>query len=221
MSKRVCIVGTASCSMGATPWDAPDTLFWGIASVLKNWPENAHCIDTWFEIHPNFEKLRPEWLVWAKEHQPHVYMAAAHPELVNSEVYPLEEAQAQFGNYFTSSVAYMLALAIMRKPEWIGLYGVDMATGSEYFDQRPCCEYLIGYARGAGIEVDVPKSSSLMKSPWLYGYDVRRPTKRKARDRDELGNWRTAALAIRDRWDPEFPLEDLVRKSNGGIVFHE
>ena len=45
-----------------------------------------------------------------------------------------------------------------------------MATGEEYAGQRPCCEYLIGWARGSGIRVTIPPQSNLLKSAGLYGY---------------------------------------------------
>jgi len=218
--KRVAILGTSSTSLGRAPWKDDSVEKWAVASLLKNWPDVADDVDVWFEIHPNYKKLRPEWHEWAVKNQPFVYMAEAQPDLKNSMTYPLGLVTERFGDYFTSSAAYMIAQAILLGAEQIGLYGIDMATGSEYFDQRPCCEYFIGLARGMGIDVHVPKASALMKSPWLYGYDQHRPTKRKARLEDELGSWKAAAIAIRDRYDPKFPLEKLVSDSEGGLVFH-
>jgi hypothetical protein len=42
---------------------------------------------------------------------------------------------------------------------------------SEYAEQRPCVEYLIGLARGKGIEVTVPATSDILKSVAQYGYE--------------------------------------------------
>jgi len=36
---------------------------------------------------------------------------------------------------------------------------------------RPSVEYMIGWARGLGVEVDIPKESSLLAAPYLYGVD--------------------------------------------------
>ena len=68
-----------------------------------------------------------------------------------------------------SSVSYMLALAISRKPEAIGLFGVDMVNGEEYGYQRPNAAYLIGLARGKGIEVVLHPDSRLLASEWAAG----------------------------------------------------
>jgi hypothetical protein len=65
----------------------------------------------------------------------------------------------------------MLAMAMDEGYKEIHLYGVDMANGSEYQDQRPSCEYFIGLARGAGIIVAIPSTSDLLKTPILYGYE--------------------------------------------------
>ena len=51
----------------------------------------------------------------------------------------------------------------------INIYGVDMATGTEYAAQRPSCEYWIGIARGRGITVEIPLSSDLLKVNQMYG----------------------------------------------------
>lgn len=41
---------------------------------------------------------------------------------------------------------------------------------SEYSSQRPSCEWLVGWALGAGIKVTIPYESDLMKATYLYGY---------------------------------------------------
>lgn len=216
MATNIAIVGTASTSIGRAPWNEDTVQKWTVASTLKHWPEIADEVNLWFEIHPHYMKLRPEWFTWAVAHQPAIYMAEAHPALLHSKPFPFDEVIDRFGRYFTSSISYMLALAIMQEPKWIGLYGVDMGMATEYYDQRPCCEYMIGLARGMGIDVHVPKSSSLLKSPWLYG--AARAKTPNNREIEELGVWRTIALSLRDRCDPEFEAEALCEyalKNNG------
>jgi hypothetical protein len=78
-------------------------------------------------------------------------------------------------DYYQSSVAYALALAIaemehvsqdldvpMGEHE-IGLWGIDVSDDSEWAYQRACLEYLVGIARGKGINVHIPESSALCK----------------------------------------------------------
>jgi len=66
-----------------------------------------------------------------------------------------------------------MALAITEGADRIGIWGVDMADLestpgdpsyiSEFSYQRPNLEYLIGFARGRGIVVDIPDQSPLTK----------------------------------------------------------
>jgi hypothetical protein len=79
--------------------------------------------------------------------------------------------KAQFGDYFTNSISFMLALAIDEGYHTIQVYGVDMAQESEYNFQRPSCEYFLGIAKGRGIEIFLPKTSDLLKVRWMYGYE--------------------------------------------------
>lgn len=70
--------------------------------------------------------------------------------------------------YFSSSIAYMLALAISQKPECIKLFGIHMNSKMEYAHQRSGCEYYLGYCRAVGIDFWLPDSSPILKS-FLYG----------------------------------------------------
>ena len=42
---------------------------------------------------------------------------------------------------------------------------------SEYNEQRPCVEYLVGLARGRGIKVIIPKTSDICKAVAQYGFE--------------------------------------------------
>ena len=92
--------------------------------------------------------------------------------------YPYQRVSEVIGcDYFQSSIAYALALAIAeittsRKvldgtiiPSFceISLYGVDVSPDEEWAYQRANIEYLIGIARGIGIKVTIPESSALCK----------------------------------------------------------
>lgn len=114
-----------------------------------------------------------------------LYMQEAYPEIPNSEAYPLEEVcDLLFANlfregnnqkiatvrYLTSSIAFAIALAIYKGFERIELYGIEMATGSEYAQQLPGVGMLIGMATGRGIEVYLPPNSQMLKEA-MYGYE--------------------------------------------------
>jgi hypothetical protein len=209
VSNSIAIVGTASSSYDKAPLDWPGVDIWAVNSIQAHHPEDAPLVDLWFELHHDPDVLHAEWFKWAVENQPRVVMQRPHPKLKNSEAYPLAEAEKYFdGRYFTSSIAYMLAMAIMEKPESIGIYGVDMAEGTEYQHQRPCCEYFIGWARGAGIPVKIPAKSALARAEWPYGYDRRAPGTYREQQQNELAVWRGRAIQY------EKMLKGGVRKRN-------
>ena len=136
--------------------------------------------DVLFELHPkehlqkfftrkhnknHYEELKrigSEYKIW---------MQKADENIKYSSSYPLQDMIDKFGDYFTNSVSYMLALAIDKGAEEIHLYGVDMSVGGEYETQRASCEYFIGLARGLGIKVIVSENSDLLKTNYLYGYE--------------------------------------------------
>jgi len=77
--------------------------------------------------------------------------------------YPVESVAATTGDYFNSSIAYMVALAIHENVNSLSLYGVDMKDDEEFFYQRPNLEYLLGVAIGKGIKVNIPEQSPVLK----------------------------------------------------------
>jgi len=58
-----------------------------------------------------------------------------------------------------------------------------MATNDEYTEQRPSCEFFVGWARGAGINVYIPAKSDLCKTMWLYPFEDDSPFKQKIEGR--------------------------------------
>ena len=93
-----------------------------------------------------------------------LYMQTAYDEIPNAQRYPFEVVIQTTGDYFNSSIAYLMAMAIHENPDVIGLWGVDMTDQKEeYAYQRPNMEYLIGLAQGKGIDVHLPESCPLLK----------------------------------------------------------
>jgi hypothetical protein len=97
---------------------------------------------------------------------------------VDLENYPLKEVIEFFGtDYFSNTVDYAIALAIYEGYTEIDMYGVNMATGSEYAFERPGVNFWCGVAIGKGIKVGVyGKHSTIMKTRdgKLYGYGTSR-----------------------------------------------
>ena len=111
-----------------------------------------------------------------------VYMQEKYPDIPASIKYPLDKMIDEFGiersninhkpdAYFTNSISFMIALAIYEGFKEIHVYGVDLAIGVEYIEQRPSCEYYLGIAKGRGIKLFLPIESDLLKTRFIYGYD--------------------------------------------------
>jgi hypothetical protein len=98
-----------------------------------------------------------------------VYMQEEDPAIPTSYRYPIERVVDHVGGYLTSTVALMIALALADGVEELTLLGIYMNTGPEYTDQRPCIEYLLGFARAQGVKVVLPLDCYLTKAP-LYAY---------------------------------------------------
>lgn len=172
-STSLYIVGFAP-SWSETPWTTEGAEFWGMNSLHKVAADGPWT--AWFQLH-DIDRHHPddkaEHIAWLIDSKIPVFMWEKHIEkyrIPNAVPYPLKDIVAKFGTYFNNTVSWELALAILiGEYKKISVYGVDMATASEYGHQRPSCEYFLGWARGAGIEIEIPDSADLLKSPYLYG----------------------------------------------------
>lgn len=164
-----------------TPWNQPGAHYWGMNSLHrvagdKNW-------SAWFQLH-DIDQAHPqdrdEHIAWLAAQPFPIYMweefLPKYKALIpNAVPYPRQAIMQHFGDYFTNTVAWMTALAIYAQFKKIAIYGVDMAQSvgnqPEYQQQRPSVEFFLGWAKGAGVEVEIPKTSDLLKTPFLYGLE--------------------------------------------------
>lgn len=185
----VYIVGFAP-SWEETPWSEPDAAYWGMNDLHAVKDAATKPWTRWYQLH-DIDKHHPDGadthIAWMNGSKIPVFMwGNPIDERVNNAVaYPKNEIVAYFGGYFTNSVSWMIAQAILEGYKKIGVYGVDMAQDSEYGHQRPSCEYFIGWARGLGIDIDIAPSSDLLKSPFLYGAESGGPMRAKFGERLE------------------------------------
>ena len=54
----------------------------------------------------------------------------------------------------------------------IGIFGIDLIVGTEYFVQKACVEKYIGEACGRGIQILLPPETALCKQEYRYGYET-------------------------------------------------
>jgi hypothetical protein len=132
------------------------------------WAPNYDLI---FEVHDSFEwspfELSPKRL---NEMGRPICLQEEIPEVTKGFRYPLEEVIAIGRDYFGSSLAYMLGLAILQGRPKIALMGFEMQGQDGYAHQRHNAEYWIGVAEGRGIEISVEEGSKLLKL-WDSGFD--------------------------------------------------
>lgn len=173
--KKLAIVGTAPSSINQAPFNNPDYEVWILNGVysLIDFPAITN-ITRHFDIHSLdvIKKLPNGYFDWLSKTTIPAYMQEVYPEVPTSTKYPLAEVLAMFPRkYFTNSISYMIALAVYEGYTDISLYGVDMAQDTEYQEQRPSCEYMIGYCEGKGINFYIPIESDLLKTPFMYGFE--------------------------------------------------
>ena len=167
---QVAIVGLAPSTHDQAPFEDPDWEKWGFAQDDESYPY----LDRVFEIHPLsfIREVKPLLERRLREEiDVPLYMQEAYPEIPNAIAYPVDDVISVVGDYFNSSIAYMLGLSILlswpcrpweEQVDRIGIWGVDMDGDDEFGYQRPNTEYLIGFARGMGIDVYVPEGSALL-----------------------------------------------------------
>ena len=174
---KIAILGAAPNSRLKAPFNDPSWTIWSCSEKNRDLPR----VDVAFELH-DIGRLHAgvnplgqpfdygPYLKWLKK-LPKVYLQAADARFPNAEAYPKGEMVKAFGPYFfTSTLAWMMALAVHEKPEAIGLWGVDMSAVEEFSNQRPGCQYFIQKAVDAGIPVMAAQECTVVVPPAFYGY---------------------------------------------------
>lgn len=169
--RKIAIVGTARSSVLDAPYDDETWEIWTLGCNV----EKERRITKLFEFHTqhvlesagSWNGLFPYLEKFGKD------VIIGHPNqlLPDATPFPLDELVKKFGRYFTSSIAYMIAYAIHQEPDVIGLWGIDMLGEEEYGNQRPCCEYFLGIARGMNIPIIMADESPVLRAERLYAFE--------------------------------------------------
>lgn len=174
---KIAILGAAPNSRFKAPFHDESWAIWSCSEKNSDLPR----VDVAFELH-DIERLHGgrnpvgqpfdygPYLKWLAG-LPKVYLQAQDARLPNSVAYPRKEMVKQFGPYFfTSSLAWMMALAVSEVPDAIGLWGVDMSAEEEFANQRPGFQYFIQKALDAGIKVIAAPECTVVTPTAHYGY---------------------------------------------------
>ena len=167
--KQVVLLGTAPSSMRLAPYGNKDWSIWACSPGTASAPR----VDRRYELHrwePGQEWFSEGYVNLLKNFEGPVIMGSEVPEVPNCQVIDYMGHIEKFGPYFfTSTLAWMMADAIVEGYQKIAFYGVDMAATSEYHDQRMGCQYMSMVAARMGIEVGAPPESDLFRPAPLYG----------------------------------------------------
>jgi len=139
----------------------PDRLF--IMDVLDEKPQVVQGLDNLGDVISRINALKVPFVA------PYKYA-----EIPLSEAFPLEECAERFGMpYYSNTICYMIAYALLQEPEEIELYGVNQAGSHEYTEERGAVEFWLGMASGMGVKVTVNgKQSQLLRHKGRYGGNI-------------------------------------------------
>ena len=192
MKKEVIILGKGSsenqCEFDVETWVVNDTF--GLINCKRLdriFYFDKHFVGDWFEKGEGIIGFLKHKIHWVKQANYFRFgsLYQITPELLektgaivttfhkldikNYEEYPLKEILKEYGvEYFTDSVAYMVAFAIFKGYTKIKMRGCDYFWGDEiHSGKRDCVEFWLGVAKGKGIEVDVGKGGTLLRRKLL------------------------------------------------------
>lgn len=189
-ARTVAIVGFAETSRMQVLTEPEDTEIWSLNrcyTFLTRW-------DRHFEVHE--EDLysgktglrEANYLDLVRSWDCPIYMLHPDSTIPNAVQFPKNEIIDMFRDYFTTSIAYMLALVAFehRNGDTVAemhIYGVDMSAFSEYSEQLPCVNFWLGVLEGLGIKVVIPSASPLLKCAMQYGRQGEKPLQKMAKER--------------------------------------
>ncbi len=119
-------------------------------------------------------------LKWLKKHPGPIYTSRLHEDYPGLVEFPLEDVINDLRHpYMNNTAAYAMAYAIHSGATKISLFGCDYTYPNAHDAERgrACLEFWCGWAAACGVDLVIPKVSSLMDALYprgqrLYGYDT-------------------------------------------------
>lgn len=153
----------------------PDAELWGMNMLFTAAPWWTR----WFELHVDYlidaPVLYQQFL--ARDHDRPIYMLRREPTVPSSVAFPLADVVRDVsGAYFTSTRAYMLALAVYERFERIVCIGTGEKQPERSLRSTRNVAFWLGVAAGRGIEIvqDVGEGALVSyagdDAGLLYGY---------------------------------------------------
>jgi len=188
--KKIAIYGTTPSRMEG-PIGKPDWKHWTIGPGGKD----VHHWDRLFEMHNvwpedfkgylndlslvkppqevfTFRPMKEAIRDWAKEHNKdqETFAKEITGDWAANVVFPRRVIEEMFPRrmWFSSSISWLIALAIYEGATDIGLWGIDLESGEEYISQFVGCAHLLDVARLMGVNIHLPAGCGLLRDPNPY-----------------------------------------------------
>ena len=164
MKTKLAIVGAAnSCSQA--PYNDKSWDIWGLNHYFNRVPRKTK----WFDLH-DLKDYPEAHLSILSRFKDNLIIAKEDERLPEATVYPYNQVCKMIGGkHLCSSVAYMLALAIMQGYTTIKFFGITLQQPDEIrTEQRANLRELVFFARGRGINVSF-HDGNIMKARPIYG----------------------------------------------------
>ena len=168
MNTLVIVGGGRTSSL--VPWFRKDTDYWGLVSLAGI----MQTCDQWFELHP-WSVLGPGDRRRSRCLKP-LYTIRRYAYLPHARQFPMSVFRNHPGASFTSSFNYLMALGFDMGYTRLCLYGCGDfrkkgASARERTVEWAGMLYWVGYWRGAGRSVVIPKADTSMFDLPHYGFD--------------------------------------------------
>jgi len=123
--------------------------------------------DLHFELH-NTTNCHVNYSEFIKNNGCKTVVTGVDPRFTEAIIYPKEEIIEKYGDFFTNSMSWMIAYAIEVGATDIGLWGIDCLDRVEYVQQRPSIMFMLGIAKGKGINLHFPEKCKLFRKDKIY-----------------------------------------------------
>ena len=162
--RKVAILGVHPRTADLAPWNDDTWEKWGLGRHHVERP-----VQRLFEMHvpehpafPGVEQLNKATV--------HIYMQERYQDVSWSIRYPIESVIEETGyDYFSCTVAYIIAFAILSHIDTIGIWGIE-GLEREYAKQRENIHFWLGMAIGKGVDIVIPEGCSLLRDPFGVRY---------------------------------------------------
>lgn len=155
MANKLAIVGSNPMTRENAPWDNPEYDIWVFNEAAQySWAKRVTGV---LQIHKRVRYRRTmntahsEHWKWLQEpHDFPIWMQEVDELVPASTEYPLAEIADYLHcepSFFTSTMAYSIALGLYFQYSTIELYGVEVASSTEYQWQRDNLAYWVGFAQ--------------------------------------------------------------------------